>query len=345
MRRSKRLKALLVSFVLTVLMLPACGAEPAAGPEPTAEPVAEVTMPTPEPTPSPEPPRAGMQLVGPEELEWICGRPYEEPGAIAWEKSGEDRSGEIRVSGEVICWKTGSYTIDYSFTDEDGQQHSLQRVVNVIPAELPEPVPTEKVIYLTFDDGPSPETPRLLDILDKYDVKASFFIVGTQEEQRGYIKEIHDRGHTIGLHCYSHDIPGIYRGGEELYFEDFMKAQRVIYDATGSYAQISRFPGGSVTAWAYLRDDYEAVEQRLRDMGVRSYDWNIQCENLETLSTMQCYYNFIYSVPGYDMSIPLQHDTLVSSVNAVEDMIIWGLENGYEFRALDNTVPEVRLSR
>ena len=71
--------------------------------------------------------------------------------------------------------------------------------------------PKEKVAYLTFDDGPSNLTLPLLDVLDRYGVKATFFLVGkTGEEDRKAMREIVQRGHAIGVHSYSHDYQKIY---------------------------------------------------------------------------------------------------------------------------------------
>ena len=67
----------------------------------------------------------------------------------------------------------------------------------------------EKTVYLSFDDGPSEHTKEVLDILDQYNAKATFFVTGLHQEYSGMIKEAYDRGHTIGLHTYSHDYAAV----------------------------------------------------------------------------------------------------------------------------------------
>ena len=74
-----------------------------------------------------------------------------------------------------------------------------------VPVGTTDPKDDKKVVYLTFDDGPSENTKRILDILAQYNAKATFFITGANEDCRPYIKEAYEAGHTIGLHTYTHD--------------------------------------------------------------------------------------------------------------------------------------------
>ena len=125
-----------------------------------------------------------------------------------------------------------------------------------------------------------------------------------------------------------------------------MKAQKLVYDKTGEYAKVSRFPGGSLTAYAHINrkvdGGFATIEQRLHDMGVRYFDWNIQLEGPGNTyrSATEIYYTFTLGVPQYETPIILQHDTLNFSIKALEPLLQWGTENGYTFAALDNTVPE-----
>ena len=107
-----------------------------------------------------------------------------------------------------------------------------------------------KTMYLTFDDGPSAEyTDTILDVLAKYDIKATFFLVGDNVEKRPEVaKRIAEEGHTIGIHCYAHAYDDIYDSVDS-YVEDFEKAYQVIYEITGVEVKIFRFPGGSVNEY------------------------------------------------------------------------------------------------
>ena len=157
-------------------------------------------------------PPAGISLIGGEEYALPCGTAYAEPGFVAYNSAGEDISAGVTVEGSVCCWKTGSYALSYSVTDPaGGESYTAVRLVNVVPAELPETVLREKTIYLTFDDGPCQYTEKVLDILDKYDVKATFFIVAKEGlPYQDMMGEIAARGHTLGIHCSDHEYSRLY---------------------------------------------------------------------------------------------------------------------------------------
>lgn len=288
---------------------------------------------------------AGIDLAGDSHIQWTCGVPFEDPGFTATDKEGRDVTGDVLITGDVTCWKTGTYKLRYFYKDADGEKYNAFRTVEVVPAELPEEEVREKTIYLSFDDGPCANTARVLELLDAYDAKATFFIINLDMGYLDMISEIHDRGHSIGIHCTNHDYGMLY-SSEEYFFEDFMKAQQLVYDKTGEYAKVSRFPGGSLTAYAHINrkvdGGFATIEQRLHDMGVRYYDWNIQLEGPGNTyrSAMEMYYIFTQGVPQYETPIVLQHDTLTFSVNALEQLLQWGVDNGYTFAALDNSVPE-----
>ena len=104
----------------------------------------------------------------------------------------------------------------------------------------------EKTVYLTFDDGPSDRiTPKILDVLDSENVKATFFIVGRQAERRGYlIRREAESGHTVAVHSYTHEYKDIYSSPRAL-LADIDRCNDVIEKYTGRRAAVYRFPGGS----------------------------------------------------------------------------------------------------
>lgn len=119
-------------------------------------------------------------------------------------------------------------------------------------AEASEPVAEESFgqeeihkVYLTFDDGPSIYTNDILDILDSYNVKATFFVVGkegTNAEEA--LQRIVDEGHTLGMHSYSHKYKELYESMDS-FTQDFARIRDSIYQATGVESVCYRFPGGS----------------------------------------------------------------------------------------------------
>ena len=199
--------------------------------------------------------------------------------------------------------------------------------------------PNEKAVYLTFDDGPSPFTEELLDVLAKYDVKATFFVV-----DRGYedtLRRIVADGHTLAMHAGSHNYYKIY-ASEEAYFTDLKQIQDVILEETGTLSTIVRFPGG--TGNTVSRGANTGIMTRLSKMlhamNYRYFDWNVNSGDAEGIYDPKVIYNNVVGgIMGKDVAIVLQHDINYSSVRAVEDIIKWGLKNGYTFMALDPSSP------
>ncbi|MCD8120241.1 MAG: polysaccharide deacetylase family protein [Lachnospiraceae bacterium] len=201
----------------------------------------------------------------------------------------------------------------------------------------------EKIIYLTFDDGPGKYTEKLLDILDKYDVKVTFFVTNQYPKYQYLIAEEYERGHTVAIHSYSHDYSTIY-ASESAFYEDINQMNQIIFDQTGTYASILRFPGGSsnTVSKKYCEGIMTALTESMETMGFRYADWNVTSGDAgETKSTSKIISNVISGIKKHSVSVVLQHDIHEFSVDAVEDIIVWALDNGYTFRAMDDTTEMV----
>lgn len=133
----------------------------------------------------------------------------------------------------------------------------------------------EKRAYLTFDDGPSVNTKKLLDILDKYNVKATFFVISKKGFDKEY-KDIVERGHTIALHSYSHNYKRIYASTDG-YFEDLNKISEKVKELTGVETRIMRFPGGSsnTVSRKYSKGIMKKLTKAVTDAGYTYHDWNV----------------------------------------------------------------------
>ena len=126
----------------------------------------------------------------------------------------------------------------------------------------------EKVIYLTFDDGPSVMTDKVLDILKTNDVKATFFLIGNQlKGQEAVVKRIYTEGHSIGLHTYTHTYKKIYSNRKE-FISEMLKSQNEISSITGIKPTTIRFPFGSRNHLT------KAFLEQLHSYNFRVYDWN-----------------------------------------------------------------------
>ena len=285
-----------------------------------------------------------LVLLGPGELDWPCGIPFEDPGFIARGVNGEDLSGSVIVEGSPVPWRVGDYTITYLCSEDGGKIAAARRLVHVKAQPLPDVVqPPAGTICLTFDDGPCEYTERCLDILASHNVHATFFIVANQTKYLPLLPKIVEGGHTLGIHCYDHRSYGMLYRDEEHYFTDLLKAQQIIHDYTGQYAQIVRFPGGSITAshlTGTLKGGYQEFYAILHDMGIRPYDWNVQPESA-TKTVEGTIVDFTHPREPYDYAIVLQHDARRFSVEALDQMLTWALAEGYSFSPLDTTFPEI----
>ena len=180
-----------------------------------------------------------------------------------------------------------------------------------------------KKVYLTFDDGPSIYTGQILDILDEYGVKATFFVTGEHSVDYGDMyKEIVDRGHTIGMHSYSHVYSEIYKNKDN-FIKDFNKVRDYITEATGVTPVIYRFPGGSSNTVSAT--DMRELFEYLDEQGVRYFDWNVSSGDAtsQTLSAARITANCMAGVNNYQESVILLHDTSTkySTVAALSDLL------------------------
>ncbi len=190
----------------------------------------------------------------------------------------------------------------------------------------------KKIVYLTFDDGPSDRvTPKILDVLKEENVKATFFIVGIHAETRKYlIKREIDEGHSVGVHSYSHVYRDIYSSPENL-LKDIDKCNKIIKEVSGKPSTLYRFPGGSHGLSASLID---AVTQH----GLKYFDWNASTRDAEIYkATPQQLFKFAVSTAKDEENIILlSHDTTnkTTTVDALKLIIDHYKSLGYSFAAL-----------
>lgn len=196
-----------------------------------------------------------------------------------------------------------------------------------------------KTVYLTFDDGPSSLTVPLLDVLDRFHIKATFFVVGhTDPQSLKAMKEIVDRGHAIGVHSYTHRYQQIY-ATPAAFLTDFSEMHDLILKNTGFDTKIYRFAGGSVND--YNRGTARAIITEMNRRGYVYYDWNVSSGDAERGSTAQSIYRSTVSeVRRHNDSVVLFHNTKYKGNTLVElPKIIATLQKkGYSFDKLDPCV-------
>lgn len=194
----------------------------------------------------------------------------------------------------------------------------------------------EKVVYLTLDDGPSENTQKVLDILDQYNCKATFFVTGEMPEYKDMIKVAYDKGHTIGLHTYSHTYSKVY-ASVDAYFEDLDQIGQMVKDEIGYVPCFIRFPGGSsnTVSAKYTSGIMSELVKEVQERGYQYYDWNASSGDGATKTTQE----LIQQATSYHSNnlILLCHDAQAkdTTVEALPSIIEYYQSQGYVFKALD----------
>ena len=196
----------------------------------------------------------------------------------------------------------------------------------------------EKVCYLTFDDGPSENTIKILDILKQYDAKATFFLIGNSicEENRSIIERIIQEGHAIGLHAYNHVYEKFY-ATENSYLEDYETLYKVLKEDYGIETALFRFPGGS--ACKYLYGNGKDYVKKMQEKGFACFDWNVTGEDSVGNPTIDSIQKNVFDrVFCYNTPIVLLHDSCIAdaTVEALPGILQKVKEQGYEFDTLEH---------
>lgn len=230
--------------------------------------------------------------------------------------------------------QTGTSLEPQDETEENVITNQMEASNNDAIAETTSEEQKTRKVYLTFDDGPSSTTAEILDILAEYGVKATFFVVGKEdEESQAVLKRIVEEGHTLGMHSYSHVYDEIYSSTEG-FASDLGKLQGYLYDVTGVTSTIYRFPGGSSNKVSST--DIQVFIQWLKRQGIEYYDWNISSgdANPVRLTADQVLANCTKDLSKYHNVIILMHDApskkttvealprLIEQILAMEDTVI-----------------------
>ena len=199
----------------------------------------------------------------------------------------------------------------------------------------------EKTLYLTFDDGPSANTEKILDILDKYGAKATFFVTGHEPEYRPMIAEAYRRGNTIGMHSFTHDYATIYQS-EDAFFDDLSQVADVVKEQIGYVPYLIRFPGGvsNTVSESYCPGIMTALDADVQARGYQYYDWNVSSNDAagNTVPTDQIV-QASCSYGSYTNVILLCHDsgTKTTTVEALPQIIEYYQSQGFTCKPIDRS--------
>ena len=199
---------------------------------------------------------------------------------------------------------------------------------------------TTKKVYLTFDDGPGSQTGKILDILKKNHVKASFFVTGKEDASSKKIyQRIVKEGHTLAMHSYSH-IQDVIYDSKEAFEKDLKQINRCLYEATGVHTKFYRFPGGSSTQNTSL-----SIQNFIDVLKKNHYlylDWNVISPDINNANATkeQVVTGVMQGVDAYDTAVVLMYDVADKpmTVKALPSIIKQIKAKNYELLPVDESM-------
>lgn len=199
---------------------------------------------------------------------------------------------------------------------------------------------TTKKVYLTFDDGPGSQTGKILDILKKNHVKATFFVTGKEDASSKKIyQRIVKEGHTLAMHSYSH-IQDVIYDSKEAFEKDLKQINRCLYEATGVHTKFYRFPGGSSTQNTSL-----SIQNFIDVLKKNHYlylDWNVISPDINNANATkeQVVTGVMQGVDAYDTAVVLMYDLADKpmTVKALPSIIKQIKAKNYELLPVDESM-------
>lgn len=257
-----------------------------------------------------------------------------------------DPDPEINVDSSLVnVSKAGVYSVQYVVKDRSGNENHYTKKVTVKQKEITRPttnVPAngDKIVYLTFDDGPSANTQKILAILDKYDAKATFFVTGNGQNYNYLIRTAYHNGHTIGLHTYTHNYAKVYASTDS-YFNDLNQIGQMVNKQIGFVPHYIRFPGGSSNGVSkkYCSGIMSTLVKEVQNRGYQYYDWNVSSSDASGNNVAVSTIVSSSTSSNANNIMILMHDTQAKSttVQALPQIIEYYQARGYIFKGIDDS--------
>ena len=262
-----------------------------------------------------------------------AGQPFEEAGYTAIDDIDGDITYDVTPPVLPDTYSAGTHELLYTVCDSSGNSASAKRIILI--KNISDNQKHNKTVYLTFDDGPCIYTEPILDILKKYNVKATFFVTAQKPEYSFVMKRIVDEGHAIAAHTYTH-LYDIYKS-KEAYFADLDKINNLIYEQTGEYTAMVRFPGGSSNLVS-KKHKIGIMTELIPEMHRKGYvyfDWDVDSRDTQTTDPKKIAKNVTSNLKS-DSSIVLMHDLKKANLESLPIIIEYCLKNGYTFAPLND---------
>ena len=215
-----------------------------------------------------------------------------------------------------------------------------EKTSTVKPTAKPTDDTNRKKVYLTFDDGPGSQTGKILDVLKKNHVKATFFVTGKEDvSSKKMYQRIVKEGHTLAMHSYSH-IQDVIYDSKEAFEKDLKQINRCLYDATGLHTKFYRFPGGSSTPNTSL-----PIQNFIDVLNKNHYlylDWNVISPDINNANATkeQVVTGVMQGVDAYDTAVVLMYDVADKpmTVKALPSIIKQIKAKNYELLPVDESM-------
>lgn len=273
------------------------------------------------------------EISGAEDTEILQGKTMDFSSGVTV-KDNADPDPSLSVDSTKADLNTpGTYVVTYVAKDRSGNETKVERKITV----KANPEWKEKIVYLTFDDGPSENTGKILDILKQYNIKGTFFVTGNHREHDDLIKRAFDEGNSIGLHTYTHDYATVY-ASEQAYFDDLQKVSDLVEKITGEKSTLIRFPGGSSNTVSadYVQGLMTTLTKAVHEKGYEYFDWN--CDSTDASGNNVAVSKLVQNATlcSADHVTILMHDTDAkdTTVEALPQIIEYYRGQGYSFKGL-----------
>lgn len=254
-----------------------------------------------------------------------------------------------KVQSELAGEKAANSKLQSQLNDLENKYQGLQDSYSVLQNQVQKIqdmkiVKRGKVVFLTFDDGPSQYTPALLDTLRANNVNATFFVVGLNAQKMpDIVRREYAEGNTVGIHCWNHDYRVCY-ASPDAFMEDFNHARSFLTDLLGVSPKVCRFPGGTNNTVSHRGGPHfmQTVVPQVDALGVKHFDWNAYAGDAEVkpATEQQVIGNVIGQVTHRSLSVVLCHDIKPTTVSAMATIIPQLKSLGYAFGVLS---PDLEL--
>lgn len=238
------------------------------------------------------------------------------------------------IRGMLLC--LACLLIYFGVNMQVSEKEGLQSVNNTEAVYEEGRTGMENKVYLTFDDGPSKNTEKILDVLKEYDAVATFFLVGDSvtEDYESVIQRMVQEGHAIGLHCSCHNYNKVYENSDSC-VGSILNERDYLSENFGISSNLCRLPGGSSNT--YIKNK-EVIVETLHSEGLKIFDWNVSAEDSVGIPTKESIINNIFPcVADYSEPIVLMHDGVVNdlTVKTLPEILKKLEKYGYEYGTLE----------